>query len=113
MQILFRKQSASAADVQADMADPPGYSAVRTHLRILVEKGHLTCTNQAGRYIYAPTRPRDEAGRSALQGVVQTFYNGSLESAVAALLADRQTGLEPHELEALEQLIQQARQAGR
>jgi predicted transcriptional regulator len=113
MDVVYARGEASAADVQAGLADAPSYSAVRALLAILVEKGHLKHRPVAGRYIYAPTRRRSQAGRSALLRVLETFYEGSLEKAVAALLQGSDTNLNTGELARLSELIEQARREGR
>ena len=113
MDVVYARGEASAADVHAGLPDPPSYSAVRALLAILVEKGHLRHRSENGRYIFAPTRPRAQVGRSALRRVLDTFYEGSLEKAVAALLQGADGGLPPDELARLGKLIQQARKEGR
>jgi predicted transcriptional regulator len=113
MDVVYARGEASAADVHAGLPDPPSYSAVRALLAILVEKGHLRHRSEQGRYIYAPTRPRALVGRSALRRVLDTFYEGSLEKAVAALLSGADGRLAPDELQRLGKLIQQARKEGR
>src|SRR4051812_22619441 len=84
MDIIYARGEASAATVLAELPDPPSYSAVRALLAILVEKGHLKHRSEQGRYIFAPTLRRAQAGRSALLRVLETFYEGSIEKAVAA-----------------------------
>src|SRR4051812_25712854 len=86
MDIVYARGEAAAADVQSALPEAPSYSAVRALLRILEDKGHLRHREEGARYIYLPTEPRGKASRSALQRVVQTFFNGSLSSAVAALV---------------------------
>jgi len=113
MDIVFRRGQASAAEVHRDLPDRPSYSAVRATLRILEEKGHLTHKKAGARYIYAPTRPRREASRSALRRVVETFFDGSLEKAVAALLDRSAVNISPEELDRVAKLIDQARKEGR
>src|SRR6185503_5039400 len=113
MDIVYARGEAAAAGVHAALPDPPSYSAVRALLAILVEKGHLKHRSEQGRYIYAPTRRRSHAGRSALRRVLDTFYEGSLEKAVAALLHGSEANLSPEELARLGQLIEQARKEGR
>jgi predicted transcriptional regulator len=113
MEIVYARGEASAAEIHAALPDPPSYSAVRALLAILVDKGHLKHRSQRGRYIYAPTRRRTRVGRSALRRVLDTFFEGSLEKAVAALLQSPDTKLSQAELERLGQLIQQARKEGR
>ena len=112
MEIVYSRGEASAAQVLEQLPDPPSYSAVRALLAILVEKGHLRHRSEQGRYIYAPTRRRAKAGRSALVRVLETFYEGSLERAVAALLQS-DSKLTADELKRLGELIEQARQEGR
>lgn len=113
MDIVYAREEASAADVRAAMPDPPSYSAVRALLAILVEKGHLKHRTEGGRYIYAPTRRRAQVGRSALRRVLDTFFEGSLEKAVAAFLQGSDANLSEEELQRLGRLIQQARKEGR
>jgi BlaI family penicillinase repressor len=113
MDIVYAQGEASAAGVQATLPDPPSYSAVRALLAILVDKGHLKHRSEQGRYIYVPTRRRAQVGRSALRRVLDTFFEGSLEKAVAALLQGSDANLSEEELQRLGQLIQQARKEGR
>jgi predicted transcriptional regulator len=113
MDIVYAQEEASAAAIHAALPDPPSYSAVRALLAILVEKGHLKHRSEQGRYIYAPTRRRAQVGRSALRRVLDTFFEGSLEKAVAALLNGSDANLAEEELQRLGQLIQQARKEGR
>ena len=115
MDVVYRLGRVSAADVTTHLPDPPSYSAVRALLRILEDKGHLRHTEEpgSGKYVYSPTRPRDHAGKSALQRVVQTFFDNSAEKAVAALLDLADRDLSEQELERLAKLIEQARNDGR
>jgi len=113
MDIVYAKGEASAADVHDGLPDAPSYSAVRALLAILVEKGHLKHRTEQGRYIYVPTRRRAQVGRSALRRVLDTFFEGSLEKAVAALLAGSDANLSEEELQRLGQLIEQTRKEGR
>jgi predicted transcriptional regulator len=112
MEIVYARGEASAAQVLEELPDPPSYSAVRALLAILEQKGQLKHRSEQGRYIYAPTRRRSKAGRSALVRVLETFYEGSLEKAVAALLSS-DSRLSAEELKRLGELIEQARQEGR
>jgi len=113
MDIVYARGEASAADVHDGLPDAPSYSAVRALLAILVEKGHLKHRTEQGRYIYVPTRRRAQVGRSALRRVLDTFFEGSLEKAVAALLAGSDASLSQEELQRLGQLIEQSRKEGR
>lgn len=113
MDIVYAQGEASAAAILEGLPDPPSYSAVRALLAILVDKGHLKYRSEQGRYIYVPTRRRAQAGRSALRRVVDTFFDGSLEKTVAALLQGADAKLSPEEIQRLGELIQQARKEGR
>jgi predicted transcriptional regulator len=112
MDIVYERAEATAADVVAALPDPPSKTAVRTLLRILEEKGHLTHRQDGLAFVYRPSRPRRRAGRSALRRVLQTFFDGSLEKAVAAHLGDAATELSQEELTRLADLIDQARRKG-
>ncbi|MCX5683706.1 MAG: BlaI/MecI/CopY family transcriptional regulator [Planctomycetota bacterium] len=113
MDAVYRRGQASAAEVLKDLPDPPSYSAVRALLRILEEKGHLRHTKDGPRYVFLPVRPRDDAARTALKGVLKTFFDGSPEKAVAALLDAADAELTPEALKNLNRLIEQARKEGR
>lgn len=110
--ILYARGRSTAAEVQAALPDPPSYSAVRAMLRILEDKGHVRHEQDGPRYVYAPTLARDNAKRSALRHVLQTFFDGSAEQAISALLDDRSGKLSDAELDHLARLIEQARTAG-
>jgi predicted transcriptional regulator len=112
MEIIYRRGRATAVEVLAELPDPPTKTAVRTLLRILEEKGHLTHTQEGLAYVYLPTRPREQAARSALHRVLQTFFDGSLVNAVAAQLGDA-GDLSAEDLERLAALIRQARKKGK
>jgi len=112
MDFLYRHGRATAAEVQANIPDPPGYSAVRAMLRVLEEKGHVRHEQDGPRYVYVPRVARDRAKRQALRHVVRTFFDGSAEQAMAALLDDRSTKLSDEDLDRLARLIDQARQEG-
>src|SRR4026209_2410724 len=86
MDILYRRGRAAAGEVMAELPGDPSYSTVRTQLRVLEEKGHVRHEEQGLRYVYAPAVPRHAARKSALRHVVDTFFDGSAEKTVAALL---------------------------
>lgn len=104
---------ATAAEVLEQLADPPSYSAVRALLRVLEEKGHLRHEEDGPRYVFLPTVPRERARESALRQLLQTFFDGSAEQAVAALLDIASTRLSDAELVRLSRLIADARKEGR
>jgi BlaI family transcriptional regulator, penicillinase repressor len=110
--ILYSQGRATAAEVQTALPDPPSYSAVRAMLRILEDKGHVRHEQDGPRYVYLPTVARDRAKRTALRHVLQTFFDGSAEQAISALLDQSDTRLSSRELDRLAQLIDQARRAG-
>jgi predicted transcriptional regulator len=111
MDILYRTGRASAAEVQAAMPDAPSYSAVRTMLRILEEKGHVRHQPDGPRYVYIPRVARDKAKRSALQHVVNTFFEGSASQVMAALFELSPRELDDDEIARLRHLIDTAKQA--
>lgn len=113
MDVLFRRGRATVAEVLAEMPDPPSYSAVRATLAVLGEKGQVRYQQDGPRYVYLPAVAPDKARQSALKHVVSTFFNGSTEQAVAALLELRDTALSPEELDRLAERIDQARTEGR
>jgi predicted transcriptional regulator len=110
--ILYSHGRATAAEVQAALPDPPSYSAVRAMLRILEDKGHVRHEQDGPRYVYRPTIARDNAKRSALRHMLQTFFDGSAEQAISALLDESSTRLSDRELDRLARMIEEARKAG-
>jgi BlaI family transcriptional regulator, penicillinase repressor len=113
MDVVYRLGQATAAEVLENMPDPPGYSAVRTMLRLLEEKGYLRHDQDGPRYVYLPTLSRDKARQSALKQLVQTFFDNSTEQTVAALIDMSKSKMSNEELERLSQLIEKAREEGR
>ena len=112
MEIIYRKGAATAAMVLAELPDPPTKTAVRTLLRILEDKGHLRHRQQGLAYVYVPAHSRTQAAKSAFRRVLHTFFEGSLEKAVAAHLGDDASALDPAELARIADLIRQARKKG-
>jgi BlaI family transcriptional regulator, penicillinase repressor len=113
MDVLYAAGEASAGDVHARLADAPSYTTVRTLLRILEEKGHLSHRQAGVKYVYSPLRPRGHAGRSAFERVLRIFFDGSLAKAVAAHLGEDASDLPPEELQRLADIIRRARKKGR
>jgi predicted transcriptional regulator len=113
MDIIYRRGRATAHDVLADLPDPPSYSAVRALLRLLEERGHVKHAQDGTRYVYLPAVPRGDARKSALKHVVQTFFGGSVEQAVVALLDSSRAKLSREELERLSDAIDRAKKEGR
>ncbi len=113
MDILHRRGDSTAAEVRIAMTTPPTDPAVRSILRILVEKGQVGFEQQGPRYVYSPTVARETARRSALDHVLQTFFDGSTEGALAALLEIRSDRLTDAERRSLKRLIDRAAREGR
>ena len=113
MDVLYRLGQRTASTVLQNLPDPPSYSAVRALLRVLEEKGHVRHIQDGPRYIYLPTVPREKARQSAMQQLVRTFFGGSTEQAMVALLDMSATKLSEDELERLSQMIDEARKEGR
>ena len=107
--ILYRKGRATAAEVMEDLPGDPSYSTVRTQLRVLEEKGHVRHETDGVRYVYFPAAPRHTVRKSALRHLVDTFFDGSVEQAVAALLGAEGSRLSEEELERISELIARAR----
>jgi BlaI family transcriptional regulator, penicillinase repressor len=105
MDILYKLARASVGDVLAQLPDKPNYSTVRAQLRVLEEKGHVRHEEHGLRYIYVPNVPRDIARRSALRHVIETFFDGSTEKVVAALLGGEAAHVSPEELDRIARLI--------
>jgi predicted transcriptional regulator len=112
MDILFRLGRATAEEVMHAMPGDPSYSTVRTQLRVLEEKGHVRHDEHGRKYVYAPAVARATARKSALRHVVETFYDGSVEKVVAALLGGDAARLSDGELERLADLIRKAKKEG-
>ena len=113
MDVIYAMNKATATEVVEAIVDAPSRTTIRTLLRILEEKGHLKHTERGREYLYLPTRPRARAGQSAMRRVVETFFGGSLEQAVATHLTDPKADLSVEELERLASLIAQAKKKGR
>ena len=109
MDILYRRGRASAQEILEAMPDPPTYSAVRAKLRVLEEKGHIRHEEEALRYVYVPTVARDSARRSALRHLLSTFFEKSVEQAVAALVDLSAANLSREELDRISSLIDEAK----
>ena len=113
MDAVYRLGTASAAEVRSELPDPPSYSAVRAMLRLLEEKGLLTHEQDGLRYVYRPTVAREQARRSALRHLVQTFFGGSPAQAAAALLEMSDAKLSAEDRARLAKLVATAKTEGR
>lgn len=113
MEILYERGKASAAEVRQAMPDAPGYSAVRAMLRVLEEKGHVRHEEQGLKYVYLPVVAPNKAKRSAVKHVMDTFFSGSPEQIVAALLDVSAARLTREELDRMAAMIEQAKREGK
>ena len=113
MDVIYARGRATAQEVLEGMPDAPSYSAVRAHLRLLEDKGHVRHVQDGPRYVYVPVKPRAAAARSALRRVVSTFFEGSVEQTVATLLDEQSRKMSDEELARLARMIDEARKEGR
>lgn len=113
LDVLYQRGQATVADVMASLSDPPSYSAVRATLNVLLEKGHATHRQDGPRYVYLPAVPADAARNAAVQHLVTTFFGGSTEQAMVALLEISDTRTSRDTIERLARQIQNARKEGR
>jgi predicted transcriptional regulator len=113
MDLLYQKERASVAEVMEGIEDPPSYSAVRAMLRTLEEKGRVKHVEDGRAYVYEPTMRKDAARQGALSHLLKTFFDGSAEKAVAALLDLKGQNLSTAELDRVALLVEQAKAEGR
>jgi BlaI family transcriptional regulator, penicillinase repressor len=113
MDILHQRGQASAQEVMENLPEAPSYSAVRALLRLMEEKGYVKHEQDGPRYVFRATLAREKAGKSALKNLLQTFFDGSTEQAVAALLDLSGPNLSKDEFDRLSRLIDDARKDGR
>lgn len=113
MDIVYQLKNATAAEVLQQLPDRLSDSSVRTILRILVENGHLRIRQDGPRYIYYPTVPQETARQSAIQHLVNTFFGGSMEEALVALIEMPKSGLSKESLETIAKKIEQNRKEGK
>jgi predicted transcriptional regulator len=113
MEVVYRRGEATVEEVRRGLSDPPSYSSVRTILRILEEKGRLRHRKEGARYVYHPVVPAREARRSALRGIVDTFFSGAPDEAFATLLDLSEGDLTEEELDRLSEMIEKVREEGR
>ena len=113
MDILYRRGRATAGEVLEDLTGEPSYSTVRAQLRVLEDKGHVRHEEHGLRYVYVPTLPRHEVRQSALKHMIDTFFEGSTQKVVAALLGNEGSRISREELDTIAELVEKARKAGR
>ncbi len=113
MDVLYRRGEATVAEVLEELDDPPTYSAVRSILRVLEEKEHVAHREDGPRYVYAPAVARERARRAAMDHLVETFFGGSAEDALAALLRRSDLDLTEAQVKRLAREIRTAREGRR
>lgn len=113
MDVLYRRGRATAAEILRDLPEPPSYSAVRAMLRVLEDKKHIRHEEKDLRYVYLPVVPREKARRSAVAHMLDTFFDGSAEQAVATLLDVSAKELSEEDFDRLASLVEKARKEGR
>jgi predicted transcriptional regulator len=113
LEALYKLGKASAAEIREQIADPPTYTAIRSHLSILEKKGHVGHASDGTRYIYEPLVAREQMGRRALDNLLKTFFDNSVERAVAAMLTRKDADIAREDLDRLAHLIENARKEGR
>ena len=113
METLYRLGKASAIEIRDAMPTPPTYTAVRTHLALLQDKGLIRHDRQGAKHIYEPVVPRDEMAKNVIAGVIENFFGGSVERVVATLIEPGTIGVSDEQLDRLSKLIEEAREQGR
>jgi predicted transcriptional regulator len=113
MDIIYKLGRATAGEVMERLSGEPAYSTVRAQLRVLEDKGYVLHEEEGLRYVYTPKVPRHEIRQSALRHVVDTFFEGSTQKVVAALLGADGSKVSPEELERIAELVDKARKGGR
>ncbi len=113
MDVLYRRGRATAAEIHRELPNPPSYSAVRAKLSVLERKGHVRHRAEALRYVYLPAIAPERARQSALRHMIDTFFNGSAEQVMAALIGKGAVNVSDGELERMSAMIEQARREGR
>jgi predicted transcriptional regulator len=113
LEVIFRLQEATVADVRAQLPDPPSYSSVRTMIRLLEKKGHLQHRALGAKYVYRPTQSLQAASKSALRHMLDTFFEGSPSDALAAILNVTSDKLTDQDLARMKGMIERARREAR
>ena len=113
MDALYGLGRATAAEIHAAVPNPPSYTAIRTHLTVLEEKNHVRHESDGTRFIYTPVISREKMGEEAIEGVMRTFFNNSVDLVITALMKRKQSRLSPEQITKLEKMIEDARKEGR
>ncbi len=113
MDIVYSKDKMTARQIQEAMDDAPSYTSVRTHLRLMIEKGYLEASQEGVRYAYSPVVPRSEAKDSALKNLIKTFFGGSSKELIATLVTEDSKNMSSEQLDQISELIEQAKRRER
>lgn len=113
MNAVYSLEKATAAEIREEMPHPPSYTAVRTLLTILEKRGYLKHSSEQNRYMYEPVVPREEMANAAVNGLLQTFFDNSVERIVSTLLSRKDRQLSREELDRLAEMIERAKEDGR
>ncbi len=113
MDALYKLGKGSAQQIMDEIADPPSYTAIRTQLTILENKGHVRHASDGTRYIYEPLVAREQMGKRAIDSLLKTFFDNSVERAVTALLSRKDADVSADDLDRLSRLIEKAKKEGR
>ena len=113
MDALYKLGKASAAQIQSEIPEPPTYTAIRSHLSILERKGHVRHESDGTRYLYEPRVAREQMGKRAIDSLLKTFFDNSVERAVTALLTRKDADVSADDLDRLSRLIEKAKREGR
>jgi predicted transcriptional regulator len=113
MDALYKLGKGSAQQIMEGIADPPSYTAIRTQLTILENKGHVRHTSDGTRYIYEPLVAREQMGKRAIDSLLKTFFDNSVERAMTALLSRKDADISAEDLDRLSRLIEKAKKEGR
>jgi BlaI family penicillinase repressor len=112
MEVLYRRRTASVAEILQDIPDPPSYSALRATVKILERKGYLTHRQQGKKYVYSPTTPHRKAMNGAIRHLIATYFGDSPMQAVSAIVALHRKDLSGADIRRLEELIRRQRDRG-
>ena len=110
MDIIYQKGEAAATEVEKLLPGNPSDSTVRTKLRVMEEKGYIKKKEKNFRYVYYPAIPHDKVKHKALQHLIKTFFNGSPERLVAAMLDNSDIELSKENLDNIAILIKQSQE---
>jgi len=110
LDVLWRREAATAEEVRALLPGDPHDSTVRTLLRVMEQKGLVTHVVEQRKFVYRAQVAQSKAQRKAVRGLIQRLFGGSVRSLVLQLLDDEE--ITPEELERLAKESQVAPDSG-